>query len=112
MSIEYSRAIGFGVVIPKEKADEIDNFIQEQFDIDKWDDFRDKHMSCINSWIGDTYFFGFIDYLGDDEVIDLDNFSFNYSVLDFDYLIDDWKLNDIISISDYFPTKKLINFCY
>lgn len=112
MSIEYSNAIGFGVVIPKEKADEIDNFIQEHFDIDKYDDFTYKHMPCINSWIGDTYFFGFVDYLGDDEVIDLDNFFSNYTVLDFDYLIDDWELNDIISTSDYFPTKKLITFCY
>ena len=81
MSIEYSNAIGFGVVIPKEKADEIDNFIQEHFDIDKYDYFTYKHMPCINSWIGDTYFFGFVDYLGDDEVIDLDNFFSNNNII-------------------------------
>ena len=55
MAVDFSFAIGYGVVIDQEKFGMIENIID---DIDDRDSWCDRWAQCLNCWNGDEYFVG------------------------------------------------------
>ena len=47
MAIDFSFAIGYGIVISKENFEAIEDIIE---DIDDRDDWGDKWAKCLNDW--------------------------------------------------------------
>ena len=64
MAIDFSFAIGYGIVISKEEFEAVENIIENIDDCDEW---GDRWAKCLNCWNGDEYFVGI-----------------SYTVLDFD----------------------------
>ena len=109
MSIDYTKAICFGTVISEETANKIIDKISREFEDEKIEEFLDIYCRQVDSWCGGDYFLGFIKYLGDDLVVPCK--SMNYDALDFDYLLDEWKINDIVEI-DSIPQLYVVSFCH
>lgn len=69
MAIDFSFAIGYGVVIDKEDFGAVENIIEDINDRDEW---GDRWAKCLNCWTGDDYFVGVIySYDIEDGVISL-----------------------------------------
>ena len=64
MSMERELAIGYGIIISDDKVQDIDCYLDDD-EIDALSD--DGYLRCINSWIGDDYFLGVINYFGSTE---------------------------------------------
>ena len=109
MSIDYTMAMCFGVVIPEQVVNRITERIEKHFGDDGVDEFMDTYCRQINQWSGGDYFFGFIDYLGDGLVHPIEEMAYN--TLDFDYLMDEWNVINIIGL-EYIPQAYIINFCH
>lgn len=112
MSIDYSTTLGYGVVIPEKEANKIINFIQTRFSNEEADEFVDTYLRCINSWTGGDHFLGFIFDLGSESVIHIDKMYYEFNALDFDLLLYDWDLINVIDWSNYDLHTCIINFCY
>lgn len=111
MSIDYSRAIGFGIVVPEELGQKINQHVEDKFGFDIADNFYNEYCRLINQWCGGDYFLGFTEYLGDADVVKIGKDLIDYDVADFNTLIRDYKLNEFISLNCQ-PETYIINFCY
>jgi len=110
MSVEYSMACCFGVIVSGGTVDAIMSKITDDFSAILANDFYDEFIRPINAWTGEEYFVGLINDLGDSPVIltkslrfskeDLETFSWRYS---------DYHLAEIF---EWIPQNYLINFCY
>lgn len=61
MSVQRDLAVGYGIVISIDKVEEI----KETMNDEEYEEFLDcEHIVCLNSWIGDDYFLGVVNWLG------------------------------------------------
>lgn len=71
MAIDFSFAIGYGIVISKEEFEAVEDIIE---DIDDCEDWRDKWAKCLNIWADEEHFVG-ITYTVLDFGEDIKNFN-------------------------------------
>lgn len=111
MSIDYSRAVGFGIIVPEELGHKIKQHVENKFGPHVADEFSDEYCCLINHWCGGDYFLGFTEYLGDADVVKIGKDLIDYDVADFDILVRDYELNEFI-LTDSQPDTYIINFCH
>lgn len=113
MSADYTTCLCYGMVIPYEIVEKID----EQLDDDKiCDTFHDLFLHVLDGWDdGGDYFLGFICPLGEQcieipfsEIIDKEVYTLE-EFLEFHELFDIFQLNDFI---EWKPRKSIITFCW
>jgi hypothetical protein len=79
MSVDFSFAIGYGIVISQEEFEAIENIIEDFNDRDDW---HDKWAQCLDLWgDGDEHFVGItytvIDYDDGVKGFDKDKYALN-----------------------------------
>lgn len=108
--VDYDLALCYGIVVSDDKIQELKEALTDE----EYDEMMENYSRCINSWTGDDYFIGIIDYFSESET------SFVYHVSTFSVPSDE----ELISFNDFFdehdlwrfvdwkPNLLLINFCY
>lgn len=78
MAIDFSFAIGYGIVISKEDFEAVENIIE---DIDDREDWENKWAKCLNDWADDEHFMGItytvLDYGEDIKKFNKDKYCLN-----------------------------------
>ena len=78
MAIDFSFAIGYGIVISKENFETIEDIIE---DIDDRNNWEDKWAKCLNDWADEEYFVGItytvLDYGEDIKKFNKDKYRLN-----------------------------------
>ena len=108
MSVDYTKAICFGVIIPEDLANKIINKVSKKSE-DEFELFMDAHCRQIDAWSGGDYFLGFIGYLGSDLVVPFKEIKYN--TFHFDCLLDEYGISNMIRIN-FLPSSYIITFCH
>ena len=78
MAIDFSFAIGYGIVISKEDFEAVEDIIE---DINDREDWENKWAKCLNDWADEEHFVG-ITYTVLDYGEDIKNFKKDKYILD------------------------------
>ena len=78
MAIDFSFAIGYGIVISKEDFEAVEDIIE---DIDDREDWGNKWAKCLNDWADEEHFVGItytvLDYGEDIKSFNKDKYALN-----------------------------------
>ena len=114
MGIYYDSAVGFGIVINADVAQQIEDHIVEKFGEEVFVDTFYKYFSKMNAYMEEPpYFLGEI-FVSSDWAVPIDDTIFKNldRTLQFDYFLDEWDLWDIIDLSMEEPQYYSLLFIY
>jgi hypothetical protein len=113
MSVDYTTCLCYGMVIPYEIAEKIN----ERLNDENYDIFHDKFLHILNGW-GDGeegYLLGFTTPLGEECIeIPLDEII-NKQVYTPDGIKEFYEFYDLLQLNDFIrwkPQKSIITFCW
>lgn len=114
MGIDYNSAVGFGIVINADVAQQIEDHIIEKFGEEVFEDTFYKYFSKLNAYMEEPpYFLGEV-LVSSDWAVPIDDAIFKNSdrTLQFDYFLDEWDLWDIADLSMERPQYYSLLFIY
>lgn len=112
MSVDYSLALCYGIIVSTDKMMEIKEVLTDE----EYDEVMDNYSRCISSWTGDNYFVGVMINLPESEtnlVYRISEFTIpsddDEDVIDFKRFFNE---HDLWKFINWKPELLLINFCY